>query len=276
MKKQLALRVSQFNVAINALLAVVKIAIGVLAHSTALFNDGINNAGDVVSSVIATVGISAGSKASDEEHQYGHERLECVAAILLSGIIMLVGVFLFAEGVSTIVGGTYRNKQTPGAITVTIAIISIIIKQVMVFFSRWAAKRGESPALEASAWDSQSDVLATSAGLVGILFSRAGYPVADSIGAIIIALFIFHVGLTVFKEGTDQMVDRACDPEMVEAIRETIIAQEGVLRIDVLRSRTFATRCYVDVEISADAKQSLVEAHAIAERVHDVIETTFP
>ncbi|HZJ88306.1 MAG TPA: cation transporter dimerization domain-containing protein, partial [Sphaerochaeta sp.] len=85
-----------------------------------------------------------------------------------------------------------------------------------------------------------------------------------------------HVGLTVFKEGTDQMVDRACDPEMVEEIRETILAQEGVRRVDLLRSRTFATRCYVDVEIAADGTQSLVEAHEIAERVHDVIEATFP
>ncbi|NMA22999.1 MAG: cation transporter, partial [Spirochaetales bacterium] len=276
MKKNLALRVSQINVAINALLAISKIAIGVLAHSVALFNDGINNAGDVVSSVIASVGIAAGSKASDEEHQYAHERLECVAAILLSGIIMVVGIALFADGITTIIRGTYRLRALPGLSAVFLAVFSFITKQIMVLYTRWAGKKSDSVALLASAWDSQSDVFATTGGLIGIIFARLGYPIADSIAAIIIALFIFRVGLEVFKDGTDKMVDRACSAEMVEEIRTVIVAQEGVRGLDVLRSRTFGNRCYVDVEISAEGSQSLTEAHAIAERVHDIIEQTFP
>jgi cation diffusion facilitator family transporter len=275
MKKNLALTVSKINVAMNSFLAISKISIGMLAHSTALFNDGINNAGDVISSVIATIGISAGSKASDDEHQYGHERLECVAAILLSGIIMAVGILLFVDGVTTIVRGTYQSRPPIGFVAVILAIVSIVVKQVMVLYSRWASKRTGSVALMASAWDSQSDVFATTGGLIGILLARLGYPIADSIAAIIIALFIFRVGLTVFKDGTDQMVDRACDETMIEEVRTLILAQQGVRRIDLLKSRTFASRCYVDVEISADGSLSLTEAHAIAERVHDVIEDSF-
>lgn len=275
MKKNLALRVSKINVAVNTLLAISKITVGMLAHSTALFNDGINNAGDVISSVIATIGISAGSKASDDEHQYGHERLECVAAILLSGIIMAVGILLFVDGVRTIVRGSYHNRPLIGFVAVVLAIVSIVIKQVMVIYSRWASKRTGSIALMASAWDSQSDVFATTGGLIGILLARLGYPIADSIAAIIIALFIFRVGLTVFKDGTDQMVDRACDETMIEEVRSLILAQQGVRRIDLLKSRTFASRCYIDVEISADGSLSLTEAHAIAEQVHDVIEDSF-
>lgn len=275
-EKNLALRTSQLNIAINGLLAISKIVIGTFAHSVALFNDGINNAGDVISSVIATVGIAAGSKASDDEHQYGHERLECVAAILLSGIIMVVGIGLFVDGSISIIKGTYLSRQSPGFWALTLAIASIIIKQVMVIYSRWAGKKSGSVALLASAWDSQSDVFATTGGLIGIIFARLGYPIADSIAAIIIALFIFRVGLEVFRDGTDKMVDRACDEAMVEEMRTTIAAQEGVRRLDLLRSRTFANRCYVDVEIAADGTLTLTEAHAIAERVHDVIEHTFP
>jgi len=275
-EKNLTLRVSQLNIVINALLALSKISVGVLAHSVALFNDGINNAGDVISSVIATVGIAAGSKASDNEHQYGHERLECVAAILLSGIIMVVGIGLFADGLFSIIRGSYLDQRQPGIWALVLAIISIIIKQVMVISSRWAAKKSGSVALLASAWDSQSDVLATTGGLIGIAFARLGYPIADSIAAVLIALFIFRVGLTVFRDGVDKMVDRACDTAMVEEIRALIIAQEGVKQLDLLRTRTFANRCYVDVEIAADGAQSLTEAHAVAERVHDSIEAAFP
>ncbi|NLE15990.1 MAG: cation transporter [Spirochaetales bacterium] len=276
MKQNLALRVSRINIFNNIVLAVSKISIGVIAHSAALLNDGVNNAGDVISSVIASVGIAAAGKDSDAEHQYGHERLESVAAILLSGIIMVVGLGLLVDGVSSIIKKSYLNRPIPGVLAVIAAIISIVVKEIMFLYTRWAAKKTESSALLASSWDSQSDVLATTGGLVGIVFARMGYPIADSIAAIIIALFIFRVGVQVFRDGADQMVDRACKEETVQQIRSVILDQEGVRGLDLLRTRTFGSRCYVDVEISADGLQSLVDAHSIAERVHHAIEKNFP
>ncbi len=276
MQRNIALFVSKINIFNNIVLAVSKISVGIVAHSAALLNDGINNAGDVVSSVIASVGISAAAKDSDAEHQYGHERLESVAAILLSGIIMVVGLGLLVDGISSIIKGSYHDNPIPGILAVIAAIISIIVKEIMFLYTRWAAKKTNSSALLASSWDSQSDVLATTGGLVGILFSRMGYPIADSIAAIIIALFIFRVGVQVFRDGADQMVDRACEKETVQQIRSVILDQEGVRGLDLLRTRTFGSRCYVDVEISADGLQSLVDAHSIAERVHHAIEKNFP
>ncbi|HBO35404.1 MAG: cation diffusion facilitator family transporter [Sphaerochaeta sp.] len=276
MKQNLALRVSRINIFNNIVLAVSKIGIGVVAHSAALLNDGVNNAGDVISSVIASVGIAAAGKDSDAEHQYGHERLESVAAILLSGIIMVVGLGLLVDGVSSIIKGSYLNRPIPGVLAVIAAIISIVVKEIMFLYTRWAAKKTRSSALLASSWDSQSDVLATTGGLIGIVFARMGYPIADSIAAIIIALFIFRVGVQVFRDGTDQMVDHACKEETVQQIRSVILDQEGVRGLDLLRTRTFGSRCYVDVEISADGLQSLVDAHSIAERVHHAIEKNFP
>ncbi|KAF5054745.1 Ferrous-iron efflux pump FieF [anaerobic digester metagenome] len=276
MKQNLALRVSRINIFNNIVLAVSKIGIGVVAHSAALLNDGVNNAGDVISSVIASVGIAAAGKDSDAEHQYGHERLESVAAILLSGIIMVVGMGLLVDGVSSIIKGSYLNRPIPGVLAVIAAIISIVVKEIMFLYTRWAAKKTGSSALLASSWDSQSDVLATTGGLIGIVFARMGYPIADSIAAIIIALFIFRVGVQVFRDGTDQMVDHACEEETVQQIRSVILDQEGVRGLDLLHTRTFGSRCYVDVEISADGLQSLVDAHSIAERVHHAIEKNFP
>lgn len=276
MKQNLALRVSRINIFNNIVLAVSKIGIGVVAHSAALLNDGVNNAGDVISSVIASVGIAAAGKDSDAEHQYGHERLESVAAILLSGIIMVVGMGLLVDGVSSIIKESYLNRPIPGVLAVIAAIISIVVKEIMFLYTRWAAKKTRSSALLASSWDSQSDVLATTGGLIGIMFARMGYPIADSIAAIIIALFIFRVGVQVFRDGTDQMVDHACEEETVQQIRSVILDQEGVRGLDLLHTRTFGSRCYVDVEISADGLQSLVDAHSIAERVHHAIEKNFP
>ncbi len=276
MKKNLALKVSYLNIFSNIVLAISKTIIGIVAHSSALLNDGINNAGDVVSSIIAMIGISAASKESDKDHQYGHERMECVAAILLSGIIMVVGFGLLVDGISTIITGSYHDSPLPGILAVVAAIVSIIIKQCMFLYTRWAGKKTDSSALMASAWDSQSDVLATTGGLIGIVASRLGYPIADSIAAIIISLFIIRVGIDIFRDGIYKMVDHACTEETVEKIRLIILDQEGVKGIDLLRTRRFGSRAYVDVEISAEGSQSLVEAHCIAERVHHAIETSFP
>ena len=276
MAKNLALLVSRINIFNNIALAISKISIGFVAHSNALLNDGINNAGDVVSSVIAMIGISAASKDSDDQHPYGHERLECVAAILLSGIIMVVGLGLLVDGVAGIIRKSYLDQQIPGYLAVVAAVVSIIIKEIMFLYTRSAAKKTDSSALLASAWDSQSDVLATTGGLVGIIAARMGYPIADSIAAIIIAMFIFRVGIEIFKDGMFKMVDHACPQETVEQIHQVILDQEGVEGVDLLRTRKFGSRAYVDVEISADGSQSLVDAHSIAERVHHAIETSFP
>ncbi len=270
------MNISRTNIFMNAFLSLSKLAIGVFAHSNAMINDGINNASDVVGSVIVAVGVSQGAKDSDKHHQYGHERLECVASILVSGIVMALGVGLFFDGIGKIYNGSYQNLPMPGVAAVIAAIASIIIKEIMFLYTRSAAKKTGSSALMASAWDSQSDVLATTGGLIGIVASRLGVPVADSIAAIVIAMFIFKVGLDIFKDGMYKMVDHACPDEEVKKIRKVAEEQTGVMSVDVLQTRMFGSRAYVDVEISAEGTQSLIQAHAIAERVHHAIEINFP
>lgn len=274
--RKLAMRISRGNLLLNALLSVSKLIVGVVANSSAMINDGINNASDVVSSIIVIIGVGAASKASDKNHQYGHERLECVASILLSGIVMAVGFGLGVEGIGKIIKGTYKTLPMPGILAMVAAGASIIIKEIMFLYTRWGAKKLKSSALMASAWDSQSDVLATTGGLIGIAGSRFGFPIADSFAAIIIAGFILKVGIQIFMDGMNKMVDQACPQKTVEAITEVVLDQKGVLSLDILNTRQFGSRAYVDVEISADGNLSLVEAHAIAERVHHAIELNFP
>jgi cation diffusion facilitator family transporter len=273
---KLAMNISRTNIFMNAFLSISKLAIGFFAHSNAMINDGINNASDVVGSVIVAVGVSAGAKDSDKHHQYGHERLECVASILVSGIVMALGIGLFFDGIRKIFMGSYKGLPTPGVLAVVAAIAFIIIKEIMFLYTRSAAKKTDSSALMASAWDSQSDVLATTGGLIGIVASRMGFPIADSIAAIVIAMFIFKVGLDIFKDGMYKMVDHACPDDVVKKIRSVIADQQGVLGVDVLHTRMFGSRAYVDVEIAAEGTQSLIQAHAIAERVHHAIEINFP
>jgi cation diffusion facilitator family transporter len=273
---KIAMRISRENIVLNSLLSMTKFVVGFIANSSALVNDAINNASDVVSSVIVIVGLHAASKESDTNHQYGHERMECVASILLSGIVMAVGFGLGAEGIRKIATGSYRDLPAPGTLAIFAAVASILVKEFMFLHTRREARKIDSSALMASAWDSQSDVLATTGGLVGIVASRWGFPIADSLAALLIAGFIVKVGIQIFTDGMNKMVDHACPPETVEAISNVVLDQEGVLSLDLLNTRQFSNRAYVDVEISADRDLKLIEAHAIAERVHHAIEYNFP
>ncbi|MFA6783648.1 MAG: cation diffusion facilitator family transporter, partial [Sphaerochaeta sp.] len=138
---KLAMRISRSNIFLNSLLSVSKLIVGVVAHSAAMINDGINNASDVISSVIVIIGVSAAAKESDEDHQYGHERLENVASILLSGIVIAVGVGLFADGIKKIYSKAYQGLPMPGMLAVIAAVSSIIIKEIMFLYTRWGSKK---------------------------------------------------------------------------------------------------------------------------------------
>ena len=127
----------------------------------------------------------------------------------------------------------------------------------------------------ADAWHHRSDALSSVGSLIGIGAARLGYPIFDPIASIVICLFIFKAAFDIYKDAVNKMVDASVDEETLEQIREVIAKQEGVLGIDEIRTRLFGSRYYVDVEISADGNQTLWQAHAIAEKVHDIIEEQF-
>ena len=133
-----------------------------------------------------------------------------------------------------------------------------------------------SAALMADAWHHRSDALSSVGSLVGIAGAQLGLPILDPIASLVICLFILKASYDIFMSAVRQLVDQSADPEVESAMAKTIRSQEGVLRLDLLRTRQFGSRLYVDVEIAADGNQTLFAAHAIAEQVHNQIEAQFP
>ncbi|MFA6846470.1 MAG: cation diffusion facilitator family transporter [Sphaerochaetaceae bacterium] len=275
-KNRLAERISLINIACNGLLAISKITIGITASSSALVSDGVNNATDVISNVIVIIGVSMSQKASDNEHQYGHEKLECLASIILGLLFIVVGVSLGFEGIKAIVTGSYKNFPRPEMMAVVMAVISIIVKLLMYIYNHAGAVKLNSSALRASASDCLSDVLATSGGIIGILGARLGFLPADSLASVVISVFVIRLGIKVFQDGTDKMVDHALPTQTIQKIGETIEHINGVRALDDIKTREFGARAYVDVEIACDGNLRLYQAHAVAQKVHDVIEKEFP
>ena len=269
-------RESGVSVTVKLVLSRLKLLAGIFANSGAMISDAIHSASDVFSTFIVMIGVNVSSKASDEEHQYGHDRLECVASIVLAVILAITGVGIGISGAEKILGTGDTKLEVPGLFALFAAVLSILVKEWMYWYTRGAAKKINSGALMADAWHHRSDALSSIGALIGIAGARLGYPVLDPIASVVICIFVIKASYDIFKDAIDKMVDKSCDEETEEKIRTLIRAQEGVIRVDLLRTRLFGAMMYVDVEIACDGTKPLSEAHAVAERVHDAIETEFP
>ncbi len=275
-EQQLAMRVSGVSIFVNVALSLFKLLAGIIAHSGAMISDAIHSASDVVSTVVVIIGVCMSNKKSDKEHQYGHERLECVSSILLAGLLMLTGVGIGISGIEKIIAGTSgEDLLTPGVLALVAAVVSLVVKEWMFWYTRAAAKKINSGALMADAWHHRSDALSSVGAFVGILGARLGYPILDPIASVVICLFIGKAAIDIFKDAVDKMVDHSCDEATTSHMRQVILEVPGVERIDVLRTRLFGSRMYVDIEIAAEDSIPLNEAHAIAEKVHHAIENHF-
>lgn len=274
--KNLAIHVSVVSIIVNVVLSAAKLLAGIFGKSSAMVSDAIHSASDVFSTFVVIAGVKMSEKKADKGHPYGHERMECVASIILAVLLGIVGVGIGVSGMSKIISGNYQTLEIPGLISLIAAVVSIAVKEWMFWYTRAAAKKLNSGALMADAWHHRSDALSSVGSFAGILFARIGFPVMDSIASVIISLCIIKAAYDIFKDGINKMVDHSCDSETQEAILNSALNVQGVIDVDDLKTRLFGSKLYVDMEISADANLSLKASHEIAERVHSVIEEKYP
>ncbi|MGN0164769.1 MAG: cation diffusion facilitator family transporter [Lachnospiraceae bacterium] len=268
-------RVSIWSMIINGVLVIIKIFAGIFGHSKALISDAIHSASDVLSTIVVMIGYKISCKREDSSHPYGHERMECVAAVILATMLAITGGLMGYNGIMDIVRKTYLSFSMPGRFTIYAAILSIIVKEVMYWATRHVAKKVNSDAVMADAWHHRSDALSSIGSLIGVLLARNGLPVADPVASIVICLFILKVSYDIYADAFKKMVDHSCDDETVEKIRTEILKEEGAKSVHSIKTRMFGSKIYVDIELYVDGDMTLTAAHKIAENVHDRLENTF-
>lgn len=269
-------RISAISIIGNILLTIFKLIAGIVAKSSAMISDAFHSASDILSTIAVIAGINISAKDSDEGHQYGHERVEAVVSMILAIILFITGVYIGYEAIVKIVTNTYAADSMPGSLALVAAIASIVVKEAMFWWTKIVAKRINSTALMADAWHHRSDALSSIGAFVGIYVSRLGYPIGDPIASVVICLFIAKAAWDIFYDAVNRLIDRSCDEETIKKMHALIMKTEGVITIDDLKTRLFGSKIYVDVEIGADGNLSLYEAHDIAQRIHEDIETQFP
>lgn len=274
--EQIAMQVSANSIAVNLMLSIFKLIAGLLASSGAMISDAIHSASDVFSTIIVIIGVKISGKASDEDHPYGHDRFECVASIILAILLGVTGVGIGLTGVQKLMAGHYDTLAVPGMLALAAAVISIVVKEIMYWYTRNAAKKINSGALMADAWHHRSDALSSVGSFVGIFGARMGFPMLDPLASVVICLFVVKAAVDIFRDAISKMTDKSCDQKTVNEMHDCIMNIQGVERIDLLKTRSFGSKYYVDIEISADGNKKLWETHAIAENVHQAIEHQFP
>lgn len=272
--QETANRVSILTIIINVILALLKFLAGIIANSGAMVSDAIHSASDVLSTFVVMIGIRISAKEEDARHPYGHDRMECVAAIILAVILGITGVLIGWHAVQKII-----NKETieiPGTLALIAAFVSIVVKEWMYWYTRAAAKKINSSALMADAWHHRSDALSSIGSLIGIAGARLGFPVLEPIAALVIALMVIKVAFDIAKDSIDKMVDESIDLEKEAEIREKVLSHQEVCTVDDLKTRMFGASFYLDLEIAMDGNMTLNESHAVAEKIHDELEIAYP
>ena len=259
----------------NVALAAFKLTAGIIGKSGAMVSDAAHSLSDVVATLIAYIGVRLSRQEEDANHPYGHERLECVASLILSLILAGTGIGVGYSGIRKLFL-VHETPEIPTLLPLIAAIVSIVVKEGMFRYTMHYARKLDSSAFKADAWHHRSDAMSSVGAFAGIGLARLGFPIMDPIAGLVIAVLILKVAFDIFKDAIAKMLDTSVGKDFERSVRKFIEEQPDVRHIDVLRTRQFGNRIYVDLEIAVRRDMSLVEAHSIAENVHRNVEKEFP
>ena len=271
--RKLKAKASYVGAAINVSQTLLKIGFGMLWQSSALIADGIHSLSDLLSDFLVIVAVRMGSREADHEHPYGHRRFETIATIILGLSLIIIG-----GGIAWSVMKRMEQPEhlsTPDVMSLGIVAISILVNEWLYHYTKRIAKTTRSKLLLANAWHQRSDAISSVVVLFGIGAVLLGYPLADAIAAIVVALMVVKIGLSQLIVSIKELVDTSLPPHLLAEIRAAILAIEGVEGIHLLRSRQMGEDALLDAHVIVDPRITVSEGHNISEAVRDELVSRF-
>jgi cation diffusion facilitator family transporter len=266
-------RVTYVGALVNVFLTVIKIGVGILGQSTSLIADGLHSLSDLVSDAVVIVAIKLGSREADHDHPYGHRRFETIATVLLG-----LGLIVVAGGIAWDAVERLLDKEKlliPDSDTLGIAVVSILANEWLFHYTKRVGQITRSKLLLANAWHHRSDAFSSIVVLIGIAAVLLGYPFADAVAAVIVALMIAKMGLGLVLESINELVDSSLPEDYIREIRRVITQTDGVQSIHFLRTRRMGEDAYVDAHIVVNSRISVSEGHMIGDVVRENLKANF-
>ncbi|AQM41277.1 transporter [Staphylococcus cohnii] len=245
------------------ILSVTKFIVGYLYDSAAVKADSLNNMTDIIVSLAVIIGLKISIKPADQNHPYGHLKSENISSLLVSFIIMFVGIQVIIENVPEL----FTNEHhTPNIINIYVSVISGLIMLAVFYINQRIANYTQSSSLNSAAKDNLSDALVSLGTAIGLVFTQFGFPIIDTILAIILGLLIIYTGFGIFKESIFTLSDGFNEQEL-EAYKNYVLEIEDVIEVQNIKGRYHGSSVFVDVTIVVKSDLSLEEAHHICDKV---------
>lgn len=259
---------------VNALLAVTQIVSGWLFQSQALIADGVHTLSDLVSDGVVLFAATKASESPDQDHPYGHGRIETLATIIVGVLLALA-----ALGIAWMAGQRLLSWDTltgPAPAALAFAVLTLVAKEGLYQYTVRVARRIESPMLQANAWHHRSDAISSLVVLVGIGGAVAGWPWLDAVAAVIVALFILAMAWRLISTSAAELIDTALEPEKVAKIHQAVTGVPGVTNAHMLRTRKLGNEAAADVHVQVAPRISVSEGHQIADEVYRAVRGCMP
>jgi cation diffusion facilitator family transporter len=261
------------SILVSAALAAVKITIGLHAHSTAVVSDGLESAGDVLAAGLVLLGLVLAAKPPDDEHPYGHGRVETLSALVVGMMLVISGSLISLRSLER----SFESHRAPAAYAIWPLIASIVIKSVMSAAKRRYARRIRSSGLAADAWNDSVDVLSGTLALIGLalaLFDPRTFAAADHYGGAAVGLIVIFLGVRVVRDTTLLLMDTMPDAQSMDRIRKVALSVPGARGIEKCFARKTGLRWHVDLHLEVDPDMSVLESHELATQVRIQIKET--
>ncbi len=251
---------------VNLLLVVFKLWVGFASRSQALVADGIHSLSDLFSDFIVILGLSWGRQVADEDHPYGHARIETISGMIVGILLILIGLGIAYSAISSI---RAHDVSRPGVFAIYAAVISIVLKEGLYWYTVAVGRRLRSPALIANAWHHRSDALSSVAVLIGVgaTYIRPEWHLADSLAALVVTFFILKVGGQLTWSAFRELADTAPGKEITDQLSERAYRVLGVRQVHDLKARFSGSQIFVELHIVVDPKITVEQGHAIAHEV---------
>ena len=265
---KIANKVTWITIIINILLAILKVSVGILFNSRAMLADGVHTISDVASSVGIIISFFISKKPEDEKHHYGHEKAETIAGFILSILLFGVGMKI---GYSTIKSIFTSTIEVPGVLAAWVAILSIIVKEIQYRIAMYGGNKINSSALKADAWHHRSDALSSIAAFIGIIGSRLGFVFLDPIAGLIVSIIVIKVGIEIFIQGFNELMDVSIEEEYLYEIAREIITVKEIKNINDLKVRKHGSKTFVDINICINSDIPICKGHDISDEVEEIL-----
>lgn len=264
-----ARKVSIVTIIANAVLAVAKLVVGLIAGSVSVLSDAVHTFSDVGTTFAVMVGLKLSSSSADSDHPYGHQRIESLVSVLLAIALGGTAVLIGVEGAQSLWSG---KRAEPSIAALIVTVLSIGGKEWMFRYTKAAATRLNSLSLMADAWHHRTDAVSSIAVLVGVGGNMLGVWWLEPVAAIGVSVLILKAAFDILREAFSQLTDRSLAQEDLDKISEIARSTDGVKAIDDLRARISGNVAFVDIDIAVERTLTVEEAHTIAEAVHDRVE----